>query len=167
MFIWTEESAAFRDDSARYTRCYDQLAEKAVPLFAPGSTVFEGGCGLGHLATAIAKSGFPVTGMDLSSLPLQYFLRSAAQANVPLTVREGDTEAGLGRRYVDIARSMGAAGYSFSPLICFGPHCAEPHHDSDETPLKLGDSIIFDVGLDLNKAMSDMTRTVFFGEPTE
>ena len=83
------------------------------------------------------------------------------------TVKEGDTEAGLGRRYVDIARSMGAAGYSFAPLICFGPHCAEPHHDSDETPLKKGDSIIFDVGLDLNKAMSDMTRTVFFGEPTE
>ncbi len=83
------------------------------------------------------------------------------------TVKEGDTEAGLGRRYVDIARSMGAAGNSFAPLICFGPHCAEPHHDSDETPLKLGDSIIFDVGLDLNKAMSDMTRTVFFGEPTE
>ena len=83
------------------------------------------------------------------------------------TVKEGDTEAGLGRRYVDIARSLGAAGYSFAPLICFGPHCAEPHHDSDETPLKQGDSIIFDVGLDLNKAMSDMTRTIFFGEPTE
>ncbi len=83
------------------------------------------------------------------------------------TVREGDTEAGLGRRYVDIARSMGAAGCSFAPLICFGPHCAEPHHDSDETPLKPGDSIIFDVGLNLNRAMSDMTRTVFFGEPTE
>ena len=83
------------------------------------------------------------------------------------TVREGDTEAGLGRRYVDIARSMGAAGYSFAPLICFGAHCAEPHHESDETPLKKGDSIIFDGGLDLNKAMSDMTRTVFFGEPTD
>ena len=83
------------------------------------------------------------------------------------TVKEGDTEAGLGRRYTDIARSMGAAGCSFAPLICFGAHCAEPHHESDETPLKKGDSIIFDVGLDLNKAMSDMTRTAFFGEPTE
>ncbi|MBQ8953815.1 MAG: aminopeptidase P family protein, partial [Clostridia bacterium] len=83
------------------------------------------------------------------------------------TVKEGDTESGLGRRYMDIARSMGAAGCSFAPLICFGPNCAEPHHDSDETPLKKGDAIIFDVGLNLNMAMSDMTRTIFFGEPTE
>ena len=90
MFAWTEESASFWDDSARYTRCYDQLAEKAVPHLAPGSTVFEGGCGLGHLSVAIAKSGFPVTGMDLSPMPLQYLLRSAAQADIPLTVREGD-----------------------------------------------------------------------------
>ena len=90
MFTWSEESAAFWNDSARYTRCYERLAEKAVPYLAPGSTVFEGGCGLGHLALAIARSGFPVTGMDLSPLPLQYLLQSAAQTSVPLTVREGD-----------------------------------------------------------------------------
>jgi len=83
------------------------------------------------------------------------------------TVREGDTEAELARRYAEIARSMGADGCSFAPLVCFGPHCAEPHHESDSTPLKRGDSIIFDVGVDLGKAMSDMTRTMFYGEPTD
>ncbi len=83
------------------------------------------------------------------------------------TVRLGDTERALGERYVEIARSMGAAGYSFEPLVCFGAHCAEPHHDSDDTPLREGDAVIFDVGLDLNHAMSDMTRTMFFGEPTD
>lgn len=83
------------------------------------------------------------------------------------TVKAGDTERQLGQRYVEIARSMGAAGYSFEPLVCFGAHCAEPHHDSDDTPLREGDAIIFDVGLDLNHAMSDMTRTLFFGKPTE
>lgn len=83
------------------------------------------------------------------------------------TVKAGDTERELGERYTEIARSMGAAGYSFEPLVCFGAHCAEPHHDSDDTPLREGDAIIFDVGLELNHAMSDMTRTLFFGEPTE
>ena len=83
------------------------------------------------------------------------------------TVRAGETERQLAERYVEIARSMGAAGYSFQPLVCFGANCAEPHHDSDDTPLKEGDSIIFDVGLDLNHAMSDMTRTMFFGAPTD
>ena len=104
---------------------------------------------------------------EIAAMRASSRLNDQVLAALMKTVKEGDTEAGLGRRYVDIARSMGAAGYSFAPLICFGPHCAEPHHDSDETPLKKGDAIIFDVGLDLNKAMSDMTRTVFFGEPTE
>ena len=30
MFIWTEDSAAFWQDSASYTRSYDHLAEKAA-----------------------------------------------------------------------------------------------------------------------------------------
>lgn len=95
-------------------------------------------------------------------------LNDRVLAQLMTTVKEGETEGQIARRYTDIARSMGAAGNSFSPLVCFGAHCAEPHHESDETPLKKGDAIIFDVGLDLNKAMSDMTRTVFFGiEPTE
>ena len=83
------------------------------------------------------------------------------------TLKEGDTELQVAARYTQIARAHGAAGNSFSPLICFGANCAEPHHSSDDTPLKAGDCVICDVGLDLNSAMSDMTRTVFFGEPTE
>ena len=104
---------------------------------------------------------------EIAAMRESSHLNDKVLAALMQTVKEGETEAQLGRRYAEIARSMGAAGYSFAPLICFGAHCAEPHHESDETPLKKGDSIIFDVGLDLNKAMSDMTRTVFFGEPTE
>ncbi len=104
---------------------------------------------------------------EISAMRESSRLNDRVLAALMETVKEGETEAQLGRRYAEIARAMGATGCSFAPLICFGAHCAEPHHESDETPLKKGDSIIFDVGLDLNRAMSDMTRTVFFGEPTE
>lgn len=90
MFVWTEESAAFREDSAAYTRCYDALAEKAAAFLIPGGTLFEGGCGLGHLSLALAKRGFAVTGMDLSPLPLRYLRESAEREGVSLTVRQGD-----------------------------------------------------------------------------
>ena len=83
------------------------------------------------------------------------------------SLREGETETEVAARYVSIARAKGASGYSFTPLICFGPNGAEPHHEPDGTRLKKGDAVICDVGLDLESAMSDMTRTVFFGEPTD
>ena len=64
-------------------------------------------------------------------------------------------------------QELGAQGCSFPPLICFGANGAEPHHGTDDTVLKKGDSIILDVGVKLNDYCADMTRTLFFGEPTE
>ena len=90
MFTWTEESAAFWADSAAYTRSYDLLAEKAATHLTSGCTLFEGGCGLGHLSLALAKRGYAVTAMDLSPLPLRYLRESAEREGVSLTVRQGD-----------------------------------------------------------------------------
>ena len=90
MFVWTEESAAFWADSGDYTHSYDRLAKMASTHLAPGGTLFEGGCGLGHLSVALAQQGFDVTAMDLSPLPLNYLRERAARAGVRLTVREGD-----------------------------------------------------------------------------
>ena len=70
--------------------------------------------------------------------------------------------------YTREATAKGATGMSFDPLICYGPNCAEPHHSSDRvTRLKAGDSVIIDVGLVWQDYCSDMTRTVFLGEPTD
>lgn len=87
---------------------------------------------------------------------------------MPGELREGITELQLGQRYIDLARENGAVGASFTPLICFGGNGSEPHHDSDNTPLRRGDAVIIDVGLKMpDRSVSDMTRTVFFGRPTD
>ncbi len=93
MFVWTEESAAFWEDAAEYTRCYDRLAEKAAARLVPGSTVFEGGCGLGHLSIALARRGCTVTAMDLDPLPLRFLRRNARGADIRMDIREGDVFA--------------------------------------------------------------------------
>ena len=90
MFAWTEESAAFWEDSASYTQSYERLAERAAARLSPEGNLFEGGCGLGHLSVALAKRGFAVTAMDLSPLPLRYLRAGADRAGVRLTVRTGD-----------------------------------------------------------------------------
>ena len=82
-------------------------------------------------------------------------------------LREGVTEKEIQSLYGKYALQTGASGPSFTPLICFGPNGAEPHHDSDGTRLKPGDTVIMDVGLIWKRYCSDMTRTVHFGPVTD
>ena len=93
MFTWTEESAAFWADSAAYTKSYDLLAEKAAAHLTSGCTLFEGGCGLGHLSLALAKRGYAVTAMDIDPLPLWYLQEHVRQEKLPLDIRQGDAFA--------------------------------------------------------------------------
>ena len=83
------------------------------------------------------------------------------------TIRAGESELTLCNRYTDIARELGASGPSFSPLICFGAGCAEPHHESDSTLLCADQTVILDLGLSWKRMASDMTRTVVMGKATD
>ena len=100
-------------------------------------------------------------------------MRISSRMNVEVCTRigealhEGVTEKEIQALYNQIALELGSEGPSFTPLICFGPNGAEPHHDSDGTRLKRGDTVIMDVGLLWKHYCSDMTRTVHFGPATD
>ncbi|MDO4356106.1 MAG: aminopeptidase P family protein [Clostridia bacterium] len=79
----------------------------------------------------------------------------------------GMTEEEVSQMYSRYAKAEGINGSSFEALICFGENCAEPHHATDDTLLKDGDSIILDVGVPYQRYCSDMTRTVFFRSATD
>ena len=91
----------------------------------------------------------------------------AAIALAMESVQARATEKGVADAYERAAASVGGAGSSFPPLICFGRNTAEPHHSTDTTELRPGDAVILDVGLSWNRYASDMTRTAFFGEPSD
>ncbi len=93
-------------------------------------------------------------------------LNDAAVRELSGTLALGDSEQEVGRRYTDLARATGATGDGFA-LVCFGENTAEPHHVTDNTQLKQGEAVILDVGCQWRHAMSDMTRTVFFGSATD
>lgn len=100
-------------------------------------------------------------------------MRTSSRMNVEVcdriaaALKEGVTEKEIQALYIQIAQELGSPGPSFTPLICFGPNGAEPHHDSDTTKLKAGDTVIMDVGLLWKHYCSDMTRTVHFGAVTD
>ena len=82
-------------------------------------------------------------------------------------VSAGMSEKDVAACYVRHAVEAGADGESFDSLICFGASCAEPHPATAGDKIKDGDSVILDVGLKYKGYCSDMTRTIFFGTPTE
>ena len=82
-------------------------------------------------------------------------------------LHEGVTE----QEIADFIRAQYAAAgcesVSFPPLVSFGPHAADPHHEPDGTRLQKGDCVVMDIGCRKDRYCSDMTLTFFCGEPCE
>ena len=60
-----------------------------------------------------------------------------------------------------------AEGCSFEPIVASGENSSKPHAIPTDRVIKEKDIITIDMGCKLNGYCSDMTRTIFIGEPTE
>ena len=78
-------------------------------------------------------------------------------------LREGMTEIEACSILKELYKKHGTLEYSFSPIIAFGKNGADPHHDTDDSKLEKGQSVVIDVGGRTNNYCSDITRTVFLG----
>ena len=85
---------------------------------------------------------------------------------IPL-VSKGMTEAELGEELLKIYLKNGAQGHSFEPIIAYGAHAADPHHETGDSKGSYGDAVVLDVGCLVNGYCADMTRTVFIGKASE
>ena len=56
---------------------------------------------------------------------------------------------------------------SFDPIVSFGENTSKPHAHPTDRVLKRGDNVLMDFGCVVDGYCSDMTRTVFFGQPNE
>ena len=101
------------------------------------------------------------------------FMRVASDINdkaierLEKELESGITEYQMMQKLSAIYEELGADGYSFTPIIGFGANAADPHHDTDKTVIKEGDSVILDIGCVKDSYCSDMTRTVFFKSVSE
>jgi Xaa-Pro dipeptidase len=75
------------------------------------------------------------------------------------------TELQLGRRFVELANSLGSDPVSAGGGISYGLNSADPHHSQDNSRLQPGENILMDIGVPYQRYHSDMTRTVFYKEP--
>jgi Xaa-Pro aminopeptidase len=77
----------------------------------------------------------------------------------------GRTEREIASQIVRLFEDNGSEGVSFSPIASAGPNAAFPHHLPDETVIEPGDCLVLDFGGMYQGYASDMTRTIFAGEP--
>ena len=81
-------------------------------------------------------------------------------------IREGITEKELSSKVEHFFQEKGCDHLGFS-IVAMGANGADPHHGTDGTVLKEGDSIVMDIGAPFNHYWCDMTRTVFYKSASE
>ena len=94
-------------------------------------------------------------------------INDKAMAQFKNLIHDGVTEKEVADQTLKIYQDLGADGFSFEPLIAFGANAADPHHAPDNTVVKPGDCVLFDVGCIKDGYCSDMTRTFYYKEVSE
>jgi Xaa-Pro aminopeptidase len=81
------------------------------------------------------------------------------------SLKVGVTEKELALSFEIFCRKQGAEKLSFDPIIAFGKNTAYPHYRAGDVKLKKDQLVLIDIGVVVDHYHSDMTRTVFFGNP--
>ena len=103
----------------------------------------------------------------------QELMREASALNDQATlalinlVADGLPESEMVSELAGIYQRLGCQGFSFEPIIAYGANGADPHHETNDDRPQSGDSVVIDIGSSYKGYCSDMTRTVFYGEPDE
>ena len=81
-------------------------------------------------------------------------------------IRPGITEGDIAVRIKELFFEKGSDGISFDPIVASGPNSSKPHYNGNERVIEERDIIVLDFGGRYNGYCSDMSRTIFVGEPT-
>ena len=82
-------------------------------------------------------------------------------------LKPGLTEKEVAWQIENLAREAGADGLSFPSIVASGPNSALPHAVPSNRKIMPREPIILDAGVRLNGYCSDITRTVFLGDPDD
>ena len=81
-------------------------------------------------------------------------------------IRAGVTERDLALRLEWLIRTGGAEALAFDVACLSGPEAALPHGSPGDRPVLADTVLLFDFGAQVDGYRSDMTRTLFVGEPS-
>ncbi len=82
-------------------------------------------------------------------------------------IRPGLKERDISKKIEELFMEAGGYGLAFGSIVASGANTSRPHYNQDSRVIEAQDVIILDFGCRYNGFCSDISRTVFVGEPTE
>ena len=82
-------------------------------------------------------------------------------------IKAGMTEKEVAIELEYIMAKNGAEGLAFDTIVASGVNTSKPHAHPTDKVIEVGDAVTMDFGARYHGYCSDMTRTVFVGEPSE
>jgi len=104
---------------------------------------------------------------DISEIRKACDISSKVATRIPEMLHVGITETEMAWLIDSEMRRNGGSGNAFETIAAFGPNSAEPHHRPSAYKMIKGEAALFDLGSKYGMYSSDLTRTVFMGEPAD
>lgn len=82
-------------------------------------------------------------------------------------IEVGMTEAAAAGIIAEELRKTGSEGEAFPTIVASGPNAAKPHHAPGDRVIQEGEPVIIDMGALHMGYAGDLTRTIWFGQPSE
>ncbi|WP_251212777.1 M24 family metallopeptidase [Adlercreutzia murintestinalis] len=120
-----------------------------------------------HAARALEVELRAVKSMDeIERIMAAQAITDAAFAQLVPQLHEGMTEREAAHLLDDALFDLGADELAFPTIVGTGANGANPHAVPGDRPFERGQCVVIDFGAKKDGYCSDMTRTVFIGEPT-
>ena len=104
---------------------------------------------------------------EIARMKAAQVVTDAAFAHIVGYMRPGMTEREVQIELEDFMRRHGAEGLAFPSIVAAGANGASPHAIPGQTVLEAGQCVVLDFGARAHGYCSDMTRTVFLGQPSQ
>lgn len=105
--------------------------------------------------------------VELGHMRAAQAITDAAFAHIVTFIKPGLTEREVARELDNFMFAQGADALAFPTIVATGANAANPHAQPSDTALEVGQCVVMDFGAKVLGYCSDMTRTVFLGEPSE
>jgi Xaa-Pro aminopeptidase len=139
----------FEEDDVRFAE-YERLAKKEIPLVPV------------HLfALRVEKDSDEIAAIEeactIGDKTFDYILSK---------IKPGMSEEDIALEMELFIRRQHAI-LSFPSIVAFGEGAAVPHHQTGKRILQQNEFVLLDFGVKVDGYCSDMSRTIFFGKPTD
>ncbi|MET0771619.1 MAG: Xaa-Pro peptidase family protein [Candidatus Limnocylindrales bacterium] len=104
---------------------------------------------------------------ELERVAASCLVADRALERLSSSIRPGVTERELALELEWIIRTSGAEALAFDVACLSGPRAALPHGSPSDRTIAAGEVLLFDFGAQVAGYRSDMTRTLFVGEPID